>query len=310
MRILLTTNKTLSNGKTKWVDGGYYNIYLPLKDLGHEVYFWDTVEPDEPDYQKIVDQFKPDLIFCCVTGDLSLTPAEPIMWDVIPKITKKGNIKTFNWFCDDTWRFDNFSSKVCNLFTACSTPEPDYIQRYKDIGYDNVIVGGWHTNHKYYPTENLEKKYDVTFIGQMNNPDRNRYIEYLKENGINVSNFHGLSHDEMTRVLAETKIGLNFSKNYNGNPARTQMKLRPFEVTAAKNTLLLTEYHSGLDYFFDIDKEIVTFKSPKEMLTKVRILLDKEVARSKIANYGNLRFEKDHSSHRRMEYVIGEISKI
>jgi len=111
-------------------------------------------------------------------------------------------------------------------------------------------------------------------------------------------------------VLAETKIGLNFSKKYNGNPARTQMKLRPFEVTAAKNTLLLTEYHSGLDYFFDIDKEIVTFKSPKEMLTKVRILLDKEVARSKIANYGNLRFEKDHSSHRRMEYVIGEISKI
>ena len=64
MRILLTTNKTLSNGKTKWVDGGYYNIYLPLKDLGHEVYFWDTVEPDEPDYQKVVDQFKPDLIFC------------------------------------------------------------------------------------------------------------------------------------------------------------------------------------------------------------------------------------------------------
>ena len=43
MRILLTTNKTLSNGKSTWVDGHYYNIYLPLKDLGHEVLFWDTV---------------------------------------------------------------------------------------------------------------------------------------------------------------------------------------------------------------------------------------------------------------------------
>ena len=86
MRILLTTNKTLSNGKEKWIDGTHYNIYLPLKDLGHEVYFWDTVEPDEPDYQKVIDQFKPDLIFCCVTGDISLTPAEPIMWDIIPKI--------------------------------------------------------------------------------------------------------------------------------------------------------------------------------------------------------------------------------
>ena len=53
-KILLTTNKTLSNGNTKWVDGGYFNLYLPLKDLGHEVYFWDTVEPDEPDYQKVI----------------------------------------------------------------------------------------------------------------------------------------------------------------------------------------------------------------------------------------------------------------
>lgn len=310
MKILLTTNKTLSNGKTKWIDGGYYNLYLPLKDLGHEVYFWDTVEPDQPDYQKVVDQFKPELIFCCVTGDISLTPAEPIVWDVIPTITEKGNIKTFNWFCDDTWRFDNFSSKVCKLFTACSTPEPDCVQNYRDIGYNNIIVGGWHTNHKHYSTENLEKKYDVTFIGQINNPDRIRYIEYLRENNINVANFHGLSHDEMTIVLSESKIGLNFSKNYNGYPARTQMKLRPFEVTAAKNTMLLTEYHSGLEYFFDIDKEIVTFKSPKEMLTKVKVLLDKEVVRSKIANCGNLRFQKEHSSHKRMEYVIREINKI
>ena len=88
------------------------------------------------------------------------------------------------------------------------------------------------------------------------------------------------------------------------------MKLRPFEVTAAKDTLLLTEYHSGLEYFFDIDKEIVTFKSPKEMLAKIKILLDKEMARSKIANYGNLRFQKEHSSHKRMESIIGEINKI
>ena len=310
MKILLTINKTLTNGKTKWIDGGYYNVYLPLKDLGHDVYLWDTVFPEDPDYQKVIDQFKPDLIFCCVTGDASLTPAESIVWDVLPKITEKGNIKTFNWFCDDTWRFDNFSSKVCKAFTVCSTPEPEYVQKYKGIGYNNIIVGGWHTNHTRYPSEECEKKYDVTFIGQMNNPDRNRYIEYLRESGINVSNFHGLSHDEMIRVLAETKIGLNFSKNYNGHPVRTQMKLRPFEVAAAKNTMLLTEYHSGLEYFFDIDKEIVTFKSPKEMLTKIKILLEKENVRSKIANCGNIKFKKEHTSHQRLSNILKKIEKI
>ena len=310
MRILLTANKTLTNGKSTWVDGHYYNTYIPLKDLGHEVYFWDTVSPEEPDYKKVIEQFKPELIFCCVTGDVRLTPAEPIIWDVISKITQKGSIKTFNWFCDDTWRFDNFSSKICKVFTACSTPEPNYVQKYRDIGYDNVIVGGWHTNHTYYPLEKMEKKYDVTFIGQLNNPDRNGYIKYLRENGVSVNNFHGLKHEEMTVVLAETRIGLNFSKNYHGRPVRTQMKLRPFEVTAANNTMLLTEYHSGLEHFFDINKEIVTFKSPKEMLIKVKTLLEKEDIRSKIANAGNNRFNKEHSSHKRMEYIIGEINKI
>ena len=310
MRILLTTNKTLSNGKTRWVDGGYYNLYLPMKDLGHEVYFWDTVSPEEINYQKVVDQFKPDLIFACITGDLSIAPSEKIAVEKIAEITKKGNIKTFNWFCDDTWRFDNFSSKVCKLFTACSTPEPDYIQKYKDIGYDNIIVGGWHTNHKYYPTESLEKKYDVTFIGQMNNPDRAKYIKFLKQNEIRVSNFHGLSHDEMTKVWAQTKIGLNFSKNYNGTPVKTQMKLRPFEIAAAKNALVLSEYHRGLEYFFEIDKEIVTFKTPEEMLKKVKILLDNDKIRNNIAMAGNKRFAGEHNSHKRMQYIIEEINKI
>ena len=128
----------------------------------------------------------------------------------IVEITKKGNIKTFNWFCDDTWRFDTFSTIACQYFNVCSTPEPKYVDKYKNIGYNNIIVGGWHTNQKFYPTENHEKKYDVSFIGQLNNPDRIGYIKYLRDNGISVHNFHGLSHSEMTKVWSETKIGLNF----------------------------------------------------------------------------------------------------
>tara|TARA_R100001163_G_C5067514_1_gene206692 strand:+ start:2054 stop:2986 length:933 start_codon:yes stop_codon:yes gene_type:complete len=310
MRILLTTNKTLSNNNTKWIDGNYYNAYLPLRDMGHEVYFWDTVNPEEPDYKKVIDTFKPDLIFCCLTADLRLAPAEQIVWDIVPRETEKGNIKTFNWFCDDTWRFDNFSSKVCNLFTACSTPEPDYVQSYKNIGYNNIIVGGWHVNDSFYPKDSCEKKYDVTFIGQMNNPDRNKYIEYLRENGISVHNFHGLSYDEMIKVWSETKIGLNFSKNYNGSPVKTQMKLRPFEVAAARDTMVMSEYHSGLKYFFDIDKEIMCFSNENQLLQKITVLLKKDNLRKKIASKGNDRFVKDHSSHKRMENVLREISEI
>ena len=312
MKILLTTNKTLLNlvtGKT-WVDGGYYNTYLPLKDMGHDVYFWDTYNPDEPDYLKVVDQFQPDLIFCCVTGDPRITPYEINALEVISDITENSNIKTFNWFCDDTWRFDSFSSKACWFFNACSTPEPDYVEHYKQIGYENIIVGGWHTNQNFYPKQKVEKIYDITFIGQINNLDRKNYIDHLRNNGLRVEAFHGLSHEEMMSVLCQSKIGINFSKNYNGRPIRTQMKLRPFEIAAATGTMVLSEYHHGLEYFFDINKEIVCFTNAEEMLQKATALLNDDALRKKIALNGNKRFISEHSSHKRMEYILKEIEKI
>ena len=174
MKILLVTNRTLTNGKNEWEDGGYWNLFLPLKKLGHDVKFYDTVRGNIKGFPDLIDEFKPELIFCCMTGDPSLTPNEP--WTEITKQTQKGNCKTFNWFCDDTWRFENFSSKVCQAFHVCSTPEIHYIDKFKEIGYQNIILGFWYSNIDFYP-RNVEKKTDIAFCGQLNF-DRQRYIEY------------------------------------------------------------------------------------------------------------------------------------
>ena len=74
MKILLVTNKTLSNRNSEWIDGGYWNFYLPLLEMGHEVYFYDTIKGDAQDFSTVVDSFRPELIFCCMTGDPKLTP--------------------------------------------------------------------------------------------------------------------------------------------------------------------------------------------------------------------------------------------
>jgi len=306
MKILLTCNKTLANGKTEWVDGGYWNVFLPLQKLGHEVRFYDTVRGEEKTYSDIVDEFKPDLIFCCMTGNPHMTPREP--WREIQAETGKGNCKTFNWFCDDTWRFENFSSKACNYFHVCSTPEASYIEKFKDIGYDNIILGPWHANIDLYPKEKLDKKYDISFCGQLNR-DRLFYIDFMKNNDIHVNHFHGLDLEDMNRTIAETKIGINFSKNFNGKPPKTQMKGRMFEIPAA-GTLLLTEYHKDLEPHFEIDKEIVCFKGPNELLAKLKYLLKSDKIVEKIAENGHNRFMKDHESTVRLKKVIAEIMEI
>ena len=81
MKILLATNKTYAGH----VDLGHWYTYKPLVELGHKVFWHDTVNPEMPDFGKVIEHFKPDLIFCCITGNPALTPAEPAVWEAIKK---------------------------------------------------------------------------------------------------------------------------------------------------------------------------------------------------------------------------------
>ena len=60
MKILLTSNKTYRGS----LDGSWWYFYLPLKDMGHDVYFYDTVQGSDKTYAEVIGEFKPDLIFC------------------------------------------------------------------------------------------------------------------------------------------------------------------------------------------------------------------------------------------------------
>jgi len=302
MKIILVTNKTLMRGNVSRIDSGYWNTYLPLLELGHQVYFYDIIDPIEKDFSKILEREKPDLIFCCITGDSNVGKYEPL--EEIKRETQSGRTLTFNWFCDDTWRFENFSRNVCNNFNYCSTPEPSYIEKYKKIGYNNILLGNWHTNVDLYPKVPF-KNIDVGFVGLINN-QRYSFINKIKNFGIDIKNIYGVSYEDLLLFYSSSKIGINFSINESGAEKKTQMKLRMFEVPAA-NTLLLTQYHEGIEQFFEIDKEIITFKEEQEMILKIKYLLNNEQIIEKIAKKGYERILKDHNSKIRLSNILREI---
>jgi len=284
-------------------DAGYWYTYLPLEQLGHEVYWHDTVDPEERDYNKIIERFKPDLIFCCMTGDPNITPWEP--WAEIKKETESGRTKTFNWFCDDTWRFDNFSSGACGFFNVCSTPEPSYIQSYKDIGYSNIILGNWHANSEFYPVRPfIEKDIEISFIGAPN-PTRNHFFNSVD---VPVQRIFGISQEEMFETHTKTKIGINLSFNENDPNKKTQMKQRIFEIAAGAG-LLFTEYHKDIERFFEIDKEIVAFKTLDEFVKKANFLLKHQNIVKQISENGHKRFLADHESKIRLRNVLEKIAR-
>ncbi len=298
MRILLTANKTLPRNGKQELDTGYHYLQKPFEELGHQVYFYDTVAPVEPDFNKVVESFSPDLIFCCFTGNAGITPYEP--WNDILRITRQGKIKTFNWFCDETWRFENFSKHICWYFHNCSTPEPAYVDKFKDLGYENIQLGCWHVNKDCYPE--VEKDIDISFVGGMNQTRR----DFFSDLKIPVTVGQNLSIEELFDFYCRSRIGVNLSLNANDPEGKTQMKQRLFELAAAKS-VVLTEYHPGIETFFEVGKEIVTFSTPEEFTKKANYLLSNPDEAAEIAQRGHDRFLKDHESKVRLKRLLENI---
>tara|TARA_R110002012_G_scaffold116900_4_gene264746 strand:- start:5324 stop:6229 length:906 start_codon:yes stop_codon:yes gene_type:complete len=298
MKIILVTNKTYRGH----LDGGWWYFYMPLLEMGHDVYFFDTVDPVEKDFKKVVETLKPDLIFCMLTGDLNIAPWEP--WDQIKQETDSGRTRTFNWFCDDTWRYHSFSRKACVYFNVCSTPEPDYVRRYERAGYSNIVLGTWHSNISLYPKLSYQDKdIEVSFIGALNGLRKN-FFEQHEDLPIDI--FSNISQEEMYLTHARSKIAINLSINENDPQKKTQMKQRMFEIPAGK-ALLLTEHHPGIEHFFEIDKEIITFKSNKEFEDKIKFLNSKPKIAEAIALSGFKRYITEHESKIRLTKVLQQV---
>ena len=301
MKILLVANKTIGGRP----DSISWYFADPMRSLGHELYFYDTVEGDPSGtFTSVLESFKPNLVFCITTGNQNMTPHEP--WEELLEETKSGRTKTFNWFCDDTWRFDNFSSKACENFTVCSTPERSHLQKYKEIGYDNIVLANWHAPSKYFQRVKFQdKQLDTTFIGRLS-PQRLRFLE---KTGVNIQVVHNLTQEQMFSAFSNTKIGINLSVNYNDPELKTQMKQRIFETTAGAG-LLVTEYHKGIEEYFEINKEIITFETADEFREKVTFLQKNPKIAEKIANAGYERYLKEHDSKIRLSKTLEEIMAI
>ena len=305
MKILLTTNKTYCGVP----DAGQWYTYEPLLELGHEVYWYDTVDPVEKDYDKIIESFKPDLIFCCVTGNPNITPYEP--WESIKRETASGRTTTFNWFCDDTWRFEA-SSQACIDFHICSTPEPTYVEKYKERGYNNIILATWHANSACYRNCAFEDKdIPLSFIGAPN-PFRQKFFDIV-DRDVEVAKIFGLSQEGLFEIYCRSIIGVNLSFNANDPELKTQMKQRIFEIPAGGG-LLVTQAHDGLEEFFIDDShpmpEIVTFETAGEFVAKAQYLLEHPHVAKKIAENGHKRFLAEHDSKVRLKNTLEQIETL
>lgn len=320
------------------------NFYKTLKHMFTKIIYFDfaTIYKEKgKDFMnskllEIVKSKKPDFLFCCLTND-------EFYEETFSYISRKTNTTTFNWFCDDHWRFENYSKNWANCFNYVSTTDRDSYIKYKELGFNNVILTQWGCNIYDYKNFNLKKIFDVIFIGQPHG-DRLKIIKFLKKSKVNVkcwgygwdnktNNFlfkafwffpkqfpilkekHSeiikrnnlrsrVSQNEMIKLYNQSKIGLNLS-NSSINSVQ-QIKGRNFEIPGT-GCFLLTNYVKYLEEYYEIGKEIICFYNLEELVDEIKYYLKHESEREKIAECGYIKTINKHTYEIRFNEIFKKI---
>lgn len=175
-----------------------------------------------------------------------------------------------------------------------------YLGHYKNL----VKYGVWFPNG--YPSDfirplpDVDRVYPVGFCGS-SIPQRDAVVDIVAKN-FDLKRDIFVIGDDMVKALCSYKIAFNCN-------IADDINFRTFEATGA-GAMLLTNYTSNVEKLFEIDKEIVTYKTAEEMLQKVSYYLQHEDEREAIATAGQLRSSKDHSYDARAKQFISIVSNL
>ena len=295
--------------------------------LGHEVeeFYYDELQSDLPRLNKELlekaDQVKPDLVFFMLFRDQFF----PETLDQL-----KSKYTTINWFGDDTWRFDSFTSKYAPHFSWSITTDRFSIPKYNKLGVTQVVSSQWASIPAVHDEFlNIPYQRDVSFIGQKH-PYRSWFVNQLRKQGWKVDCYgfgweNGLlSLEDMQKVFCSSRINLNLSNSTEwdirylmSHPKAlayalkspknmSQIKARNFEINLMGG-FQLTDYVPTLEDYLEIGKEVVCFRNVGEAIQLTEFYLSQDELREQIRKTAWERARDRHTYYHRLKKVLEEI---
>src|SRR3989339_442562 len=236
----------------------------------------------------------------------------------------KNRAKIVFWRFDDELYFEVYSKYYCQVADAVITTDDIFnYYAYKRLEIPVILYYSSHSSKKNHPID-IKKDIDVSFIGNCKKNDRMEYIDYLKNNGINIKTFGEdseggvLEWSKLGEIFSRTKINLNFTKIDNLNWINKdepllnrvrQNKGRPIEIALTKS-FCLSEYAPSLEYTFESEKEIIFFHDKEQLLEKVKYYLSNEEKRNSIAENAYKRAMENYESEIAIPKVLKELESI
>lgn len=257
--------------------------------------------------------------------------------ETIRRIRQMG-IKTMNWYCNASYQLELVAA-LAPAYDLCLVPERERLADYEALGarplycqeaanpafYQDlqqprdlgiVFIGAKYADRPLYCHALYEAGLPVDAWGagwSRRGPGGSvknllRTVKRLWERCAGVPLLparysHAFCADEeMIAIYNRAKIALGFSvvssRDYRKRPIH-QVRLRDFEAPMC-GTFYLTEHQEELREFFEIGREIETFRDPPELVDKARFYLAHDDAREKIRRAGYERARRDHTWQKRL----------
>ncbi len=302
---------------------GFLKSFIELDNEVLSFYYDEYLENTHPMQNKLkslADEVRPDLIFFSLFSN---------QFEIETLEYLKSKYVTINWFGDDQWRFDEFSSKYAKHFSYCVTTDQYAIPKYKQLGQNNVIYSQWAAIQTHQVPKFEGYQYDVVFVGAFH-PYRKWLVDCLIKANIDVQAFGNgwpngpVSAEKMNKLFISSKINLNIGNSTSFDSRYLLSGIRPFinSLRSPKNTsqikarnfeipffngFQLTDYAPSIENYFDLGKEVVCYKDVDEVIMLVKYYLENEIERESIKDAGHKRAFKEHGYINRLKDIIGRI---
>lgn len=314
----------------------YYNVHLPLCDVAGENnvisfdFFAEFNRNGKAAMNKKLKELikieKPDVsIFCLFEDEFDVS--------VLGEI--RSFTKTVAYFFDDPWRQD-FVKRWIKHFDYFTTSDYYALMNYHSEGIENAIHCPFGFNDNIYKKLNVEKIYDVSFVGGYSGY-REWIIHLLKKNGINVNVFgrgwgtkgRWISLEEMVMIFNQSKINLNLSNDLSRDyrfllyalhspkavkktlrlkKNREMIKGRHYEINACGG-FQLSYFVPGLNLVYEIDKEIAVYEDPASLPRHINLFLKNDDYIKSIAENGYKRSLAEHSAQNYIKRIVDTVLK-
>ncbi|MDR2891831.1 MAG: glycosyltransferase [Deltaproteobacteria bacterium] len=267
----------------------YQGLFLHegLKLLGHNVI--DVSFSKDEDIQKTIEDLncKIDFILIELWGDR-----------ILPKELFKCKY-TLVAYCIDSPINEFWTTQLCRIFDFVFVDQKQSVYNFLQHGI-NAVWLPLCIHETSFCEINPNKKYDITFVGttSTNRIKRKNILALLQQN-FNLNVIQGVSHSQMMKLFAESKIVLN-ENLFSG------LTLRVFQGLASGSLVLTEEGGCGVDDYFRNGEHLLCY-NPDNLLRICEDILSSYDSYADIATNGYMLCKREHTAKNRASSLLEAI---